>query len=472
MKTTLALFACAALGCNTSAPKLLPPPFGPGAPGPNRLFFPTGMAVTVSGKTLVIANGNFDHSFDYGTVTSVSTDYLATVFDRGLDCSKPIAGTFPARFAPGCDDQIPQSAFLGSVLVGNYAGPLVLWETATETTAYTGSRDTNRLHAISIDASGALSCRNRPGDVDCRDGVTDLSASATLEGPFGLAIGDVIRAGQNGAPAQPVLFIGSLVPHIDQIINGTAYTSSTVAVMDLLHPGAVLFSMLASNADVAGGIGVGPIAWDASRRQLLLSGCYQRFPNPSQGEPSSGKCSGIRSNLLRELSPDAGAAAGVRVIDMASQVLSSDTSALLVADPDPVTGLNRTLYATVRNPDTVLTVDLPADPSTEAHLRRVTPLPISPGAMLRIPRPGGDLLAISAARSGLVDIFDPGQNQVVGEIERLGDTPYTLTALPSPAGTARLAVSVFGACRIGLIEVPLEQPWNSVLRGRAGTCPP
>ena len=159
-------------------------------------------------------------------------------------------------------------------------------------------------------------------------------------------------------------------------------------------------------------------------------------------------------------------------MDISQQIHSSDTSALLLGDLDPVTG-SRTLYALVRAPDALLTIEIPADPSREARVRRATALPLSPGAMLRIPRPGiGDLLLISATRSSTVDVFDVVQDQVVGEVQRLGDTPYSFAELPGKPNLARAVVSIFGDCRLGLLEVPLDKPWNVSLRGRVGSCLP
>jgi len=74
-----------------------------------------------------------------------------------------------------------------------------------------------------------------------------------------------------------------------------------------------------------------------------------------------------------------------------------------------------------------------------------------------------------AATALQADLGAPAE--VAAALDRLGDTPFTLKLLPSPSGSARLVASVFGDCRLSLIEVPLDQPWNAALRGRAGKCP-
>jgi hypothetical protein len=96
--------------------------------------------------------------------------------------------------------------------------------------------------------------------------------------------------------------------------------------------------------------------------------------------------------------------------------------------------------------------------------------------MVRIARPGApDLIAVVAEKSGSVAIYDVGQQAVLAKVDGLGDSPFSITQLPCPtpgpgAASACLAVSVFGECRLAFIEVPLAQPWNAVLRGRAGGC--
>lgn len=453
-----------ALACGTP-PELLPPPFGPVGVQPARLFFPTGMAVTPEGN-LIVANGNFDHAFDASTAVVLSKAYLDTVFARGLHCEKATNGVLPATFPDGCDEAIPQSAFLGAVLIGNYAGPLVF--DAARRTAYTGSRDTNRLEGVTVDANGALGCAAGISGADCRQGVVDLAKAATLEGPYSIVQGFSRLPGTD--TDLPTLFVASLIPHIDTIANNQLYTSGTIAALDPADPSQVRFSMLASSYYIGSGAGVGPMIFDPARRQLLMSGCYQRFSNSTGGDPGTGKCSGV-ANSLRVLDVDSGAAAQVRLYDLTAGIRSTETTQLLFGDGDAVTPAT-TLWATMRNPDALVELSLPTSPSQQPAVKHAISLPLSPGDVARVQRPGkSDLIVVSDTVLGAVAVYDVGEQQIVAQVERLGDTPFTLTQLPAVTGAARFAVSVFGSCRVALLEVPLDHPWDAALRGRAGSCP-
>src|SRR3954468_10872311 len=172
MKMRLALLAALTAACNTSSADLLPPPFGPNGQQPTRLFFPTGLAVSPDG-TLLVANGNFNHAFDAGTVASIRKSYLDALFSAHLDCDVPPPA--PA----GCDQANGDIQFADVVMIGNYAGPLVL--NSDGTIAFTGSRDTGKLNAVAVAPGGALSCPGGAGDNatrDCRKGLVDLLAAA------------------------------------------------------------------------------------------------------------------------------------------------------------------------------------------------------------------------------------------------------------------------------------------------------
>src|SRR5438132_5010744 len=122
-------------------PTFLPPPFGPDPARPQaaRFFYPTGIAIDPSGAWMVVSNSNADRLYDAGAIYSLRAADLLT------------------NFQPGA---FPTAALAGAVMTGNYTGPMIL----AGGTAYTGSRDTNRLNAVVLDpATGSLSCRAGAG---------------------------------------------------------------------------------------------------------------------------------------------------------------------------------------------------------------------------------------------------------------------------------------------------------------------
>jgi hypothetical protein len=468
MKKSAIVAAAMLLGCNTNPPELLPPPFGPNGPQPTRLFFPTGLA-KAGGGVLLVANGNFNHAFEAGTVVAVKRKALDDLLSSSLDCD--VANPDPACTAP-ID---PTKFFDDAVMIGNYAGPLVL--NTDKTAAYTGSRDSGKISAVSVtvrtNGVAVLGCPPKAGDdarKDCRAGIIDLR-SAGVDGPYAIVAGNTALNG-------PVLFVSSIIPHIDSITNGIIVTSTAVAALNMQDPSTLLFTMHAGAFFVDGGYGVGPMVFDGMRRQLYLSGCYQRSTSFGAGEPGTGLCFGVSTNYLRILNVDAGSAAGLYLLDMRADVLSTYTTQLLLDVPDPPATPSAppsTLWATMRNPDSLVVIELPAQPSVPPRVREIISLPVSPSDMVRIDRgTAPPLLAIVAERLGAVSIFDTGTDQVVAQVGRLGDSPFNIQQIDCPTAkpaSACLAVSVFGSCRLALIEVPKDNPSKTALRALAGSCP-
>jgi hypothetical protein len=470
------------LGCNTLPPELLPPPFGPDGPQPARLFFPTGLAQTPTSTdlpngALLVANGNFNRAFEAGTVVSIDGQYVLALL---RDCDGANADGGVSADA-GCSPQIPERAFLGAAMIGNYAGPLAL--NSGKTAAYTASRDTGTINAVRIASDGKLGCVAGAGDDaarDCRKGIIDLTA-AGLEGPYSVVPGNAIRLGAD--TPDDVLFVSSIVPHIDRISGTDIFTSTSVAALSMDDPSKLLFQMVAGGPSVVVGnstvpYGVGSMVFDRSRRRLYLAGCYQRSVALGAGEPGTGLC-GVQSNFLRIIDVDAGAAAAPQIIDLRSgDILSSFTTQLLLDVKDPLmtpTAPITTLWATMRAPDSLVAIELPAQPSVGPRVREVIPLPAAPADMVRIDRGAtAPLLAVTAERIGAVTIVDTGTSQVVAQVSGLGESPYNIQTFDCTSwrpGSECLAVSVFHECRVALIEVPKDNPSASTVRALAGSCP-
>ena len=489
-------FGAAVLAACSAPPELLPPPFGPdvNAPRPARLFYPTGIAAAPSGQLLVV-NGNFNHEFDSGTIVALDPAWIAGIFANPANVFDASNGLVNLDIPndPKSSDPAKRSVFQGVAMIGSYGGPLTLDNRpaspggASVVRAYTGSRDTSRLNGTILDpSSGKLSCMYGKGstDIDCRGGILDMKAAYSLEGPYSIVPG---AARLPGATAdQDVLFVSALIPTITEVTNGVLYTRATVAALLPFDAGdtaatapSAYYVAAASSATLAGGIGSGPMVFDGQRRQLILGGCFTRYAAGSIGEASSGKCGLSRStNLLRFMGVDEGPDAHVQVVDIATDIRSVDTTDLALGNLDPVTHFARTLYVAARNPDLLAEIDLPSDPRQLVAVRRVTPMPISPAQVLLLKRPatipGPDLVLISSEVSGSVAIYDATASQVVAQVERLGTAPFALVQLgDSTDGTkAQIALSIFGDCRVALIDVDYARPWQARLRGRLGSCPP
>ncbi|HXN55790.1 MAG TPA: hypothetical protein VN874_05945 [Myxococcales bacterium] len=499
-----ALLCAVALACNNPTPDLRPPPFGPDTNHPEavRLFFPSGMTVYKPTGHLLVVNGNFDHAFDGGTIVS---------FDPARDF-QPYFSYYDSSGALPATQLLPVIAPLvrGVAMVGNYGGPLEVYAdpASGRVRAFTASRDGNAVHSVQLDpATGVLSCKGGgPTDIDCRRGVFDTFGAVcpaglcppgpttlSLEGPYGLAVGDAALPGAT-TPPNNVLFVSALIPHIDAILNNTLYMRSQFAAVTLDSAAPSLFyAANASSETVANGIGAGPIVFDKARRRLILGGCYTRTASANGSALSSYKCTSSSANLLRFVSVDEGPDANVQAVDIAAVIRSLETTGLALGgvDPSDPNQIPQRLYAALRNPDLLVEMDLPATPGQFVTVLRATALPVAPAGLAVLPRPATgsgpppppDLIAVAAEASGNVTIYDTGSGQVVANLEGLGKLPYTLTVLqPQPADTAaaganladpraHLAATVFDGCALALIDVPYQRPWKSALRAILGSCP-
>jgi hypothetical protein len=480
-RPTLRLLAtaliAAGLSCTVSVPVLLPPPFGPSTPpDPARLFFPTGIAAAPSGH-LLVNNANFDRQFDSGTMIALSPDYLNAQY----------AGDPSKTLIPG---QLPPGSVTGAVMVASFAGPLALDQTGT--LAFTGSRGSNLVSSVQLDpTTGALTCgagAQYLTPFDCRTGLFDSTAAinpatgtaVNLEGPYGFAAG---VAHLPGDPADhPVMFVSSLVPHIDSIVSGTLETYGRVAAVDLTAIPNLLYEVDVSSPILLNGMGSGPLIFDGAHRQIILGGCYQRFGSGSAGEPATAKCilTG-QTNPIRFVDVDSGPDAVVRSFDLFPVLRGNETTALVLGAED-ATGAPQILYALSRNPDVLVEIELPKVVADDPVARRITPLPLQPAGAIRLQRPaaipGPDLIAVAGSGNSSISIYSAGAEDVVAQlnisqsINAAADFPFALAQLPvQPADTtARFVVSIFGTCQLAFVDVDFAQPANARLRSVVGQC--
>jgi hypothetical protein len=461
--------ALLAAGCSVELPVLLPPPFnhGPQTTGQPTLFFPTGIAIAPSGH-LLVANSNLDQTFDSGTLLSFDPAFVNSLF-AGDPNSLPITNV------------LPTFPTVKAALVPGYSGPLLVDQTGT--TVWTASRNTNLLTALSLDpATGDLSC-TLGGGTDCRIGGLDTLNAITpqgigtgpgpilLEGPYGLTAGN---ANVPGGPSERVVFVGSMSPHVDDIIDSQLQTFGRLAAVLESDPHTVLFSIDVSNPTFLNGIGSGPILFDSNRQKVILGGCFQRFTSASAaGEASTAKCSAGGLNPVRFVDVTAGNQGQVTFFDLAATVHGNETTALVLGGED-ASGVPQILYTLSRNPDVLVEILLPSLPGQVPVLRRAVSLPVSPSGAIRLARPPGqtgpDLLALVSSLNGAVAIYDAGVGQVVSQVNGLGDYPFEIVQLPPSGDRARLAVTVFGQCRLAFLDVSYADPADSRLRALLGNC--
>jgi hypothetical protein len=490
-------------GCE-NLPVILPPGFGGGQTPQkdSQFFFPTGVAVTPD-KSVLVANGNFGHAFAGGTMVSLDSTYIDGLFNRtsapadggpAIDCSQPIAfadggvnldggtvGGLVAQFAPDCDVPENQIQFHSGVMIGNYAGPIALNDVGD--TAYVGARDSNTLDAVHVAPGGDLSCAADAGvGIDCRAGLLNTATAinqdgsnsvANLEGPFSIVAGDASLPGQ---PSQRVMFVGSLIPYVNSIQSGIPITSSMVSALPQSDPSKPLFTMLASSqfgGGSGGGIGGGisSMLYDGVRRRLLVGGCYERFGGTGSGDPATSKCANLNFNFLRFLSVDSGTFSTVASFDLFTQVQSLDLVSMAFSDPDPVSGAPTTLWAVMRLPDVLVKISLPLDASVPPTVRLIVPIPSIPSQLVVIPRPGvGDIVAVTSEQMGAVAVYDDSVQQVVANVDRVGDSPWGLQLYDRTATSVRLVSTLFAGCSLALVEIPLANPSAAALRARIGGC--
>lgn len=485
-----ALTSALLCACSSAPPTLLPPPFGPDPANPEaaRFFFPTGVAIDPTSTWVVVTNANADRLYDGGAMYS----FRAADFLNYFPPNAP-GGTLPF---PG---PRATNSLVGNVIVGNFTGPMVLAGVPAGSgppmTAYTASRDTSRLNAVALDTvTGALNCRKGAtfdtSTVDCRAGSLDLSRKANVEGPYGIVAASVQPPGLTPLLPVDVVLVSSLVPRIDASQSGVVLTSGHLAAVRQDDPSVVLYSATVTDRLFGNGVGSGSMVFDDRNREVILAGCYGRFGSfAAGGDPSTLKCGTLfpaNTSQLRFLSVDAGGstdASATRFYDLSSQLHAQDITGLAMGDVDAATGL-RNLYVSMRIPDGIARIGLPLDPAFKPIVESVVTTSSQPSQVLRLARPPGstgtDLVVATAlstfqtsTTAGKLLVLDVARERIVGQVEGLGDSPFAIAQFPPKAGEtgAHLVVTMFGSCRISLIDVPYNDPASASLRATLGSCP-
>lgn len=423
------------LGCEGTADGLPPPPFDR---TPARFFFPTGIAATPDGRSLLVANSNFDRAYNGGTLLQIEL----AAFDR--------AAAEPTRRLA----DLPAEHVLGQGRIDSFAGPVAV--NADGTAAYVTSRDRDLLMRAPLQA-GNLACPQ----LDCTADAIRLGVQG-LGDPFDLVLGELHLPG--GAGPEPVIFVSHLAP------SGTATTSNEAyaAVIPERLAAASLnpFSSGAYRVSL-GRQGAAAIAFEPQGGQLFAGGCFLRVPGESVvacrldvNDPLA------RRNILRVLLPGAGPTAPVPQFDLGPVTGGRAETLDIELSSD-----GSLLYVATTRPNALLVLERPQPGASAAPVvRAVIPLAQSPGQLHVLPGPAGDLVAATAIADDALLLVDPVAGRVAAQLVPVGDAPFDLTSVATPDGH-RLFVSLFQGCAVAAVDVPAGAPFQARHVATLGACP-
>jgi hypothetical protein len=434
-------------------------------PPTDRFVYPSGIVHrSVPGSTngvLYVSSANFDRCFDQGTVMAVDLDRVSGS-GEGNEALRPL-GTYPDTAATADLGQLnvaPESFRY----IENFAGEMALWErTDASPRLFIPARgDGNYLHYIDITAPTQLSCVNNPQGNDCSAGALSLSTGVPgsqegqprADAPFGVSVDTSgIPDAQTGKAGVRV-WVTHLNPVDSPERSRTNYESYLVDV-----PGETpgLSSADFHPMNLSGFPVGGTHAVVADERYVFVTG---RLNNTLISDTSLSRRSLVRvldkenleENQLIEPGLDLGFAASE-----ARGLALTPRSTLRPSAP-------RRLYVAVRDPDTLLIVNVEGieRESTSPRLTVVgaVPMPNGPTQVKLVSRgeSRGELVLVSCSDAGVVAIYDPDVGQVVAQVS-VGEVSGTQS--PQPFGLAvqqqgsgaRIFASNFGDGRISVIDI-------------------
>ncbi len=425
----LALAACA-----EETPGLSPPGLDGTAP---RLYFPIGVAASPDGRTLYVANSNFDRAYNGGTLVALPT----SAFDD-------------ASAAESKRVDLPASAV--AARLDAFAGPLGV--NPSGSALYVATRDADALTRISLDAGGAFACPSE----GCSSGAVELRGQG-LEDPFALAFGDVIFPGATSP--EPAVFVSHLTPPSSG--QGASAANARVAVIpERLAAGqsAEPFSNGAFAVDI-GAPASTSLAWSQAGGRLFVGGCNIRVSAdqvvPCASDPSS---SFVKSNPLRQFRPESGASAPVSQSGLGLAIGGGDTVDLALSSDGLLA------YVATNRPSALVIIEMPNVEGTAPVVRSIVPLTSAPARMRLLSRATGDIVAVTSTTNNALMLVDPVAATVLTELRGVGAGPYEIASAPT-AGGDRLYVGLFRGCGVAAIDVPSLRPDEASLVGTVGGCP-
>lgn len=424
-------WACALLlACCAQSREGLPPPGFDG--NPDRLFFPTGLALSDDGSSLYVVNSDFDRAFSNGSI--VQLDLSA------FDAPSPVTDIAPFVLTRGLTDRY------GSMLSKSPGGHALFLPTASP----------DALTRIPLATGGGIACEN----LNCSQDRVDLEAVG-LSDPSSVAVGEILLPGAE-AP-EPVVFVLALTQPATN--EDEERRSARVAVIPerLASGAAAPFENGAFTVDIgAGGAGV---VFDAASGQAFIAGCFERYKGGGTIECSVNEQSDFFGlNPLRSFLPQLGASAPVQATALGSATGGASATALAISSD------GETLFVLTTAPDALLAVERPISGDKAGRVKTIVPLPAVPRGLVVLPRPEGDLLAVTSLESDALLIVDSVTGLVLHQLRPLGMSPYALVA-QTLADKWRVYVTLFEGCGIAAVDVPMSDPSASTLVATVGACP-
>jgi hypothetical protein len=434
-------------------------------PPTDRFVYPSGLVHrSVPGSTngvLYVASANFDRCFDLGTVMAVDLDRVSGSGD-GNEALLPL-GTYPATAKTaelGQLNVVPESFRY----IDNFAGEMAVWErTDASPRLFIPTRgDGNFLHFIDIQAPTQLACANNGQSNDCTVGALSLASGVPgsqqgqprADAPFGISVDTSGIPNPKEGKAGTRVWVTHLNPVDSPARSGANYESYLVDVPGQ-EPG--LSSQDFHPLNLSGFPVGGTNSVVADERYVFFTG---RLSNSLISDRSLARRTLVRlldkQNLEANQFIEPGLDLGFAASEARGLALTPRT---LLAPSAP-----RRLYVAVRDPDTLLIVNVEgiekASNTPRLTVVGAVPLPNGPAQVKLVSRGESrrELVLVSCSDAGVVAIYDPDVGQVVAQVA-VGQVSGTQS--PQPFGLAvqvqgsgaRIFASNFGDGRISVIDI-------------------
>lgn len=425
----LSLVACAALFACAQANEGIPPPGFDDTP--DRLFFPTGVALSADGSSLYVANSDFDRAFSSGSVVQLDT--------AAFDATSPVTDLSGIVLSRGRTDRY------GAALALSPAGDALFLPTA----------DPDALTRVPLAAGGGVAC----ADERCSNDRVDLGAEG-LSDPSAVAVAQMQLPGV-GAP-EPVVMVLSIAQELTNEDDEVPPAKLAVIPARLATRTANPFDNGAFVVDVGPG-GTG-IAFDERTGRAILGGCVERFGGSTSIDCSvNSQSEFFNLNPVRTLVPELGPDASVERLGLSGITGGGSITALTLSSDGAL------LFVLTSTPDALVTVPAPLPGLPLDRPRSLVPLSNVPRALAVLPRPEGDLVAVTSLESDALLIVDPVAGLVLRQIRPLGVSPYGI-AVQTLADRWRLYVTLFEDCGVAAVDVPMDDPSQATHVTTVGKC--